>query len=56
MSDLKEFYSLKEVAEMLGVSKKTVESWVYKKTINTVKIGRLRKVRKSEFERLKRGE
>lgn len=53
---MKEFYSLNEVAEILGFSIKTVREWVRLKKINYVKIlGNIR-VSKEELERLKKGE
>lgn len=53
---MKEFYSLNEVAEILGFSIKTVREWVRLKKINYVKIlGNIR-VSKDELERLKKGE
>jgi excisionase family DNA binding protein len=43
--------SVPEAAVILGVSDETVWAWIYSKRIESVKIGRLRKIRLSEIER-----
>ena len=53
---MKEFYSLNEVAEILGFSIKTVREWVTDKKINAVKILGEWRISIQEIERLKKGE
>jgi excisionase family DNA binding protein len=40
-----------EAAVLLGVSKQTVWTWVYRREIGSVKIGKSRRIRVSEIER-----
>lgn len=42
-------YSVEEVAEYLGVAKRTVERWIRARDIGSVLIGRKRRVRESDL-------
>jgi len=52
---MKEFYSIKEVAEILNFKERTVRKWIECKEINAVKILGCWRISKEELERLKRG-
>ena len=53
---MKEFYTVKEVAEILGFKERALRNWIDRKRIKAVKIlGGLR-IPKEELERLKRGD
>jgi len=41
---------LKEAAERLGVSLRTLEDWIYDKRITTVKLGRCRRIKESTLD------
>jgi excisionase family DNA binding protein len=47
-----QLYSIPEAAVYLGLSEKTVWDWVYMRSLASVKVGRLRKIRRSELERI----
>lgn len=53
---MKEFYTLNEVAEILGFKVKTIREWVRLKKIKSTKIMGGVRVSKEELERLKKGE
>ncbi len=53
---MKEFYSIKEIAEILGFKERTVRNWIETKKIKAVKILGGWRIPKEELERLKKGE
>lgn len=53
---MKEFYSIKEIAEILGFKERSVRNWVETKKIKAVKILGGWRIPKEELERLKRGD
>lgn len=52
----KEYYSLKELAERWGLSKRGLNNYVTSGKIKAIKIGNKYLVHKSEIERIERGE
>ena len=48
----KAMYSLKETAQMLGVSYRAIQDWQYAKRIKTVKLGRRVMVPATELDRI----
>jgi excisionase family DNA binding protein len=46
-----QLYSVPEAAVYLGLSEKAVWNWIYTREIASVKVGRLRKIRRTELER-----
>lgn len=53
---MKEFYSIKEVAEILGFKERTVRMWVDTKKIKAYKIVGSWRIKKDELQRLMKGE
>lgn len=53
---MKELYTLREVAETLGFSHKTIQNWVYQGKIKCIRVLGNVRVPKEELERLKKGE
>lgn len=51
---MKEAYSTKEFAELMGLSERMVKIWVKEGKIKSFKLGRLRKIPVEEFDRLKK--
>jgi len=51
-----EFYTVKEVSRILGLAEVTVRIWIQHEKIKSIKIGSLRRIPKSEIERLMEGE
>lgn len=47
----KEFYSPQEIANMLGVTRKTIYNWIVDNNINAVKIGRSWRISHQELQR-----
>lgn len=46
------FYSLKETAQMLGISYRAIQDWQYSHRIKTVKLGRRVMVPATELDRI----
>jgi len=46
----KEFYEIREVAAMLGVHHKTVRSWIEQGKLPATKVGKLYRIRRTDFE------
>lgn len=53
---MKEFYTVKEVAEILGFKERALRNWIDRKKIKAVKILGGWRIPKEELERLKKGE
>lgn len=53
---MKEFYRIKEVAEILNFKERAVRQWIVDKKINAVKIFGEWRVPAEELERIKKGE
>jgi excisionase family DNA binding protein len=53
---LEKFYSVKQVAESLGMSEITIRQWIQHNKIKSVKIGRSRRISEVELTRLQKGE
>jgi len=47
---MEEFYTVKEIAEILKVNKVTVQRWCKTKDLPAVKIGKSYRIEKSDFE------
>ena len=45
------WYSIKEIAEYLGIKRDTLYKWVYRKNIPAHKVGRLWKFKKEEIDK-----
>lgn len=44
-----DYYSVREIAQRLGVSETTVRSWIQSGSLTAVRIGKLYKVKVSDF-------
>lgn len=51
-----EFYTIREVAETLKISGKTVRAWIKAGKIRAVKLGRLVRISAAELQRFTEGE
>lgn len=49
-TDRDRMLTIREVAELTGCSDRTVAEWLAKRWLASVKIGRLRRIRQSDFE------
>ncbi len=45
------FYSPKEVAEILGITQRTMQEWLRKRKIKGTKLGKLWRVKESELQK-----
>ena len=50
------YYKVKEVAEMLSVTRQCIDKWRKQGRIKAIKIGKAVRISEEEIERLKRGE
>ena len=48
----RQYYTVKEVSEMLGVCDKTIQRWIHAGKLEAVKIGREYRIEKGKFNEL----
>lgn len=53
---MKEYYTIKEFAEIFGVTERTVRQWIKEEKVNFIKIVGSWRISKEEVEKLKKGE
>lgn len=53
---MEKLYSVKQIADLLGISEITIRQWIQHNKIKSVKIGNSRRVTESEVNRLHKGE
>lgn len=51
-----EYYTVKEVSQMLKLADITIRQWIHDGKIKSVKVGGARRIPKSEIERIIKGE
>lgn len=54
--EMEKLYTVKQVAELLGFAEITIRQWIQHEKVESVKIGRGRRIPESEVIRLKKGE
>lgn len=53
---MEKLYSVKQIADLLGIAEITIRQWIQHDKIKSVKIGNSRRVPESEVNRLHKGE